>query len=212
MQTSNDDERRLSRAEAAAFLSERGFRVAYATLNKYASVGGGPVFEFLRPAATLQAIQSFGLGRPKEFRPAPIHLRRRPTAGRPPWRRRRPMKRSYLHPAAPFATALNDLVRACRDDLFRYPANYAPSSTAASKTPPLFMTSILPPCVRLLRVLMQSERATTTSTTRGRKRSTPRTRRSSAVQRRSCPRASTPSWTRSWRWSSTRSCPRSTPS
>lgn len=45
MQTSNDDERRLSRAEAAAFLSERGFRVAYATLNKYASIGGGPVFE-----------------------------------------------------------------------------------------------------------------------------------------------------------------------
>jgi hypothetical protein len=40
-----DNERRLSRAEAAAFLSERGFRVAYATLNKYASVGGGPIFE-----------------------------------------------------------------------------------------------------------------------------------------------------------------------
>lgn len=45
MQISNDDERRLSRAEAAAFLSERGYRVAYATLNKYASIGGGPVFE-----------------------------------------------------------------------------------------------------------------------------------------------------------------------
>ena len=40
-----DNERRLTRAEAAAFLSERGFRVAYATLNKYATVGGGPVFE-----------------------------------------------------------------------------------------------------------------------------------------------------------------------
>ena len=38
-------ERRLTRAEAAAFLNERGFRVAYATLNKYATVGGGPVFE-----------------------------------------------------------------------------------------------------------------------------------------------------------------------
>lgn len=38
-------ERRLTRAEAAAFLTERGFRVAYATLNKYATVGGGPVFE-----------------------------------------------------------------------------------------------------------------------------------------------------------------------
>jgi hypothetical protein len=40
-----DYERRLTRAEAAAFLSERGFLVAYATLNKYATVGGGPVFE-----------------------------------------------------------------------------------------------------------------------------------------------------------------------
>lgn len=40
-----NNERRLTRAEAAEFLSERGFRVAYATLNKYATVGGGPVFE-----------------------------------------------------------------------------------------------------------------------------------------------------------------------
>ena len=38
-------ERRLTRTEAAAFLTERGFRVAYATLNKYATVGGGPLFE-----------------------------------------------------------------------------------------------------------------------------------------------------------------------
>jgi len=43
MQT--ETERRLSRAEAAHFLSERGYRVAYATLNKYATIGGGPVFE-----------------------------------------------------------------------------------------------------------------------------------------------------------------------
>ena len=40
-----DNERRLTRAEAAAFLSERGFRVAYSTLNKYATIGGGPVYE-----------------------------------------------------------------------------------------------------------------------------------------------------------------------
>ena len=38
-------ERRLTRTEAAAFLTECGYRVAYATLNKYATVGGGPVFE-----------------------------------------------------------------------------------------------------------------------------------------------------------------------
>ena len=40
-----ETERRLTRSEAAAFLTERGYRVAYATLNKYATVGGGPVFE-----------------------------------------------------------------------------------------------------------------------------------------------------------------------
>ncbi len=39
------NERRLTRAEAAEFLSSRGFRVASSTLNKYASVGGGPAFE-----------------------------------------------------------------------------------------------------------------------------------------------------------------------
>ncbi len=41
----HESERRLSRAEAAAFLTERGYQVAYATLNKYATVGGGPIFE-----------------------------------------------------------------------------------------------------------------------------------------------------------------------
>ena len=40
-----DNERRLTRAEAAAVLSDRGYRVAYATLNKYAVGGGGPTFE-----------------------------------------------------------------------------------------------------------------------------------------------------------------------
>lgn len=40
-----DVERRLSRAEAAAFLSERGYRIARTTLNKYACIGGGPLFE-----------------------------------------------------------------------------------------------------------------------------------------------------------------------
>ena len=39
------NERPLTRAEAAEFLSSRGFRVAYSTLNKYATVGGGPAFE-----------------------------------------------------------------------------------------------------------------------------------------------------------------------
>jgi len=41
----SDNERRLSRAEAATFLTQRGYRVAYATLNKYATIGGGPTFE-----------------------------------------------------------------------------------------------------------------------------------------------------------------------
>ena len=39
------NERRLTRAEAAEFLSSHGFRVASTTLNKYATVGGGPAFE-----------------------------------------------------------------------------------------------------------------------------------------------------------------------
>jgi hypothetical protein len=38
-------ERRLTRREAADFLSERGYRVAPTTLAKYATVGGGPIFE-----------------------------------------------------------------------------------------------------------------------------------------------------------------------
>ena len=40
----NNDERLLTRQEAAAFLSERGYRVAVASLNKWASIGGGPRF------------------------------------------------------------------------------------------------------------------------------------------------------------------------
>jgi hypothetical protein len=36
---------RLDRRQAAAFLTERGYRTAPATLAKLASIGGGPVFE-----------------------------------------------------------------------------------------------------------------------------------------------------------------------
>ena len=42
MSTTSD--RLLTRQEAAAFLCERGYRVAVASLNKWASVGGGPRF------------------------------------------------------------------------------------------------------------------------------------------------------------------------
>jgi hypothetical protein len=42
---SDSVERRLSRREAAEFLTARGYRVAVATLAKLASVGGGPIFE-----------------------------------------------------------------------------------------------------------------------------------------------------------------------
>jgi hypothetical protein len=38
-------ERRLTRREAAAFLTARGYRVAENTLMKYATVGGGPRYE-----------------------------------------------------------------------------------------------------------------------------------------------------------------------
>ena len=40
-----DVEMRLSRKEASEFLSKRGYRVAVQTLAKYATLGGGPVFE-----------------------------------------------------------------------------------------------------------------------------------------------------------------------
>jgi hypothetical protein len=59
-----DNERRLTRTEAAAFLSERGYRVAYATLNKYATVGGGPIFEsfgrrpLYKPSSLLEWVKS----------------------------------------------------------------------------------------------------------------------------------------------------------
>lgn len=36
------NDRRMSRAEAAEFLKLRGFKVAVATLSKYATCGGGP--------------------------------------------------------------------------------------------------------------------------------------------------------------------------
>ena len=40
-----DEEKRLTRAEAAQFLRERGYRVAVATLAKYVVTGGGPKYE-----------------------------------------------------------------------------------------------------------------------------------------------------------------------
>jgi hypothetical protein len=41
----DQDDRRLTRPEAQCFLRDRGFRVASATLSKYATVGGGPEYE-----------------------------------------------------------------------------------------------------------------------------------------------------------------------
>jgi hypothetical protein len=35
----------MTRAEAANFLTQRGYRTAKATLDKLAVIGGGPVFE-----------------------------------------------------------------------------------------------------------------------------------------------------------------------
>lgn len=39
-------ERRLTRREASAFLTYRGYPVALATLEKYAVYGGGPSFQY----------------------------------------------------------------------------------------------------------------------------------------------------------------------
>lgn len=38
----DNTDRRMTRAEAAHFLTSRGFKVAVATLGKYATLGGGP--------------------------------------------------------------------------------------------------------------------------------------------------------------------------
>ena len=38
-------ERRFNRRQAADYLTDQGFPIAATTLAKYASVGGGPVFE-----------------------------------------------------------------------------------------------------------------------------------------------------------------------
>jgi hypothetical protein len=38
-------ERRLDRRQAAAFLTDRGYRTALATLAKLACIGGGPAFQ-----------------------------------------------------------------------------------------------------------------------------------------------------------------------
>jgi hypothetical protein len=42
--TTTVSDRLLNRHEAATFLCERGYRVAVASLNKWACVGGGPRF------------------------------------------------------------------------------------------------------------------------------------------------------------------------
>ena len=65
---SPDNDRLLTRADAAAFLTERGFRVAHATLAKYATVGGGPLYEsfgrrpLYRPADLLAWVASRSSG------------------------------------------------------------------------------------------------------------------------------------------------------
>jgi hypothetical protein len=41
----NISQQRFTRRQAAEFLTEQGYPVASTTLAKYASVGGGPIFE-----------------------------------------------------------------------------------------------------------------------------------------------------------------------
>lgn len=57
--------RRLSRAEAAQFLAERGYQVSVATLGKYACTGGGPVYEKFgrRPLYTEKGLLEWAQGR-----------------------------------------------------------------------------------------------------------------------------------------------------
>jgi hypothetical protein len=44
--SSPPNEKRLTRREASSFLTDRGYPVALATLEKYAVYGGGPSFRY----------------------------------------------------------------------------------------------------------------------------------------------------------------------
>jgi hypothetical protein len=61
-------DRPLTRAEAAVFLTDRGYRIAKATLDKLAVIGGGPIFEkwgrkpLYRPADLLSWVASRSTG------------------------------------------------------------------------------------------------------------------------------------------------------
>lgn len=57
----SDNERRLTRTEAAALLTQRGYRTAKATLDKLAVIGGGPTFEKFgrRPLYTEAALMAW---------------------------------------------------------------------------------------------------------------------------------------------------------
>jgi hypothetical protein len=46
-------ERRIGRKEAAQYLTERGYRIAHATLAKLACLGGGPPISELRAQAVV---------------------------------------------------------------------------------------------------------------------------------------------------------------
>lgn len=58
-------ERRYSRAEAAKFLTDRGYKVAIATLSKYAVVGGGPKYQKFgrKPLYTEAALLEWAKGK-----------------------------------------------------------------------------------------------------------------------------------------------------
>ncbi len=74
-------ERRLCRAEAAAFLAERGYRVSATTLGKYACVGGGPVYEKFgrRPLYTERGLLEWVEGRTSTPQRHTSEMSRRPA-------------------------------------------------------------------------------------------------------------------------------------
>lgn len=77
-------DRRHARREAAKFLTDRGYKVAAATLAKLASVGGGPIFESFgrRPLYREDDLLRWAMDRttgPRKSTSDPGHPRRKST-------------------------------------------------------------------------------------------------------------------------------------
>jgi hypothetical protein len=104
---------RLDTRQAAAFLTERGYKTSAATLNKRRCVGGGPEFELFgrRPLYTEKALLEWVRGRttpplrstsdPQRTRPARSLPPSKPHKPEPPHFRRVRLRKPVADVSAP---------------------------------------------------------------------------------------------------------------